>query len=379
MKTFKCPQICGLFLISMAFLLVSCPAYGQDQVGKTYTVYYAIASHEQYQALFGEGLPEPIEQVAFGWSRIEVDHAGKAQIATERGESSFFVPEGAAELLETVQTDGAQRLINLYGDAKWDQVLPQAEDIADQLLNLAQGARVENVSFDGVVLDFENVPARLKNEYLIAVWKIAKPLKEAGLEVWVAAQPREAYDLRILTRFVDSVILMLHDYEPKSLPPGSTIMATMRPQTPIQAIEAYLRDRVEPLSEQAKNKLRLQMSFASTQWKFKGTTVTGQDGERVYPYRPTYDLIEKRMGMINQGNWHYDEDAQNPYLVYYTKEDGAWNVLWYEDERSVRAKIELATAFGINRFSIWRLGNIPNAPTYQLGIPKLLEWEINQE
>ena len=50
---------------------------------------------------------------------------------------------------------------------------------------------------------------------------------------------------------------------------------------------------------------------------------------------------------------------RNPY-AYYTTENGSRYRLWYEDSRSVNAKVELARMFGINGVSLWRLGNIPD-------------------
>ncbi|WP_157047580.1 hypothetical protein [Cellulosilyticum ruminicola] len=36
------------------------------------------------------------------------------------------------------------------------------------------------------------------------------------------------------------------------------------------------------------------------------------------------------------------------------------NVIWYEDERSVTAKVDLAKLLGISDISYWRLGNMAN-------------------
>ncbi|HOM41903.1 MAG TPA: hypothetical protein PK481_00030 [Bacillota bacterium] len=47
-------------------------------------------------------------------------------------------------------------------------------------------------------------------------------------------------------------------------------------------------------------------------------------------------------------------------MTYYNSSDGTDNIIWYEDARSINAKVQLAKLFGINGISLWRLGNIPD-------------------
>jgi spore germination protein YaaH len=56
----------------------------------------------------------------------------------------------------------------------------------------------------------------------------------------------------------------------------------------------------------------------------------------------------------------YSEKLKNPWLTYYNSADGTNNIIWYEDSRSINAKIELARLFGVNGISVWRLGTIPD-------------------
>jgi len=56
----------------------------------------------------------------------------------------------------------------------------------------------------------------------------------------------------------------------------------------------------------------------------------------------------------------YSERLQNPYASFYDSTDDTLNVIWYEDSRSIQAKIDLAKMFGIHGVSLWRLGTIPD-------------------
>ena len=105
----------------------------------------------------------------------------------------------------------------------------------------------------------------------------------------------------------------------------------------------------------------------AVQWKLIDGKVINR-----YPYRPTYEQIYNRF--LTGVSLNYSSISQNPYAVF-TSEDGARNVLWYENQQSVAEKIRLAKLFGIKGLSIWRLGNIPDYPdTPETGF-KLNIWE----
>ena len=72
-------------------------------------------------------------------------------------------------------------------------------------------------------------------------------------------------------------------------------------------------------------------------------------------------LIDPRTTM------NYSTQYDNPYLTF-TNESGIENVLWYEDERSIAAKLGLAKMFGVNGVSVWRLGLIPDYKIVRVSI-----------
>ncbi|MEL7659100.1 MAG: glycosyl hydrolase family 18 protein, partial [Bacillota bacterium] len=100
------------------------------------------------------------------------------------------------------------------------------------------------------------------------------------------------------------------------------------------------------------SKVALAISFSSVGWELKdGKLISTQS------VRPAPETIYTRLkGGAVMG---YSEAYHDPYITY-TTEEGKDIFLWYEDERSVRDKIELAKLFGIKGVSLWRLGTIPN-------------------
>ena len=53
-------------------------------------------------------------------------------------------------------------------------------------------------------------------------------------------------------------------------------------------------------------------------------------------------------------------DAVNEMFFDSMSDDNLDYIIWYEDSRSITAKIDLAKMFDIEQISVWRLGNIPN-------------------
>ena len=62
--------------------------------------------------------------------------------------------------------------------------------------------------------------------------------------------------------------------------------------------------------------------------------------------------------MINSGaEVKYSDKYKNPYLIYNNGNEK--EIVWYENEQSIKDKVKLAEMFGIRGVSVWRLGIIP--------------------
>jgi spore germination protein len=52
----------------------------------------------------------------------------------------------------------------------------------------------------------------------------------------------------------------------------------------------------------------------------------------------------------------FDELAQSPFY-YYTSEDGVEHVVWFDDVRSMNAKLPLIPEFSLNGAGVWQIMN----------------------
>lgn len=341
--------------------------------------FYAISSYSQIDKI------NSLNSVSFGWSRLEYDQGtGLVGVnTTSSNNNEYSVPKGFSEPLDAARQKGASTQLMVYasndaitgtgngaGIPLLQYVLTNNE-IRSQVI-AAIAAQVNStvkdnstISFDGVVIDFEGMKGEvLKNSFNSFLTDLNRELDKSSKKLYVAVQPKarpglayyDAYDFRTIGSIADKVILMAHDYNAKSLTDSEMQSGyTNTPLTPIADIYYALRAITDKQTGvQYPEKIWLQLSFDSAQWKLKDGKVINR-----YPYRPSYDVIRQKLlsgTAINYGN------SQNPSINFYDSTDGTQNVLWYEDSRSVLAKIKLAGMFGIKGISLWRLGIVPDYP-----------------
>lgn len=346
--------------------------------------FYAIKSYDQADMI------KDLDSVSFGWSRLEYDeNSGRFEVAFARnGKSDFFIPSGYSEPINIAKQNGLPIQLNLFASNETKVKNPSAEgqigiieclltdaesrsEVIDQIVRVLNGVKVENdvISFDGIVIDFENLRGerlkRLFNEFLS---ELSKKLAVNSKKLYVAVHPERAgeqayydgYDYRFIGEIADRVILMAHDYNAVSL--TETEMDAGYNDTPLTPInEVYYALKAitdENTGVVDLSKVWLQLSFDAVQWKMKEGKVINKNA-----FRPSYMQLIERINKEEPGSnlsLKYSERTQNPWLKYYNSSDGTDNIIWYEDTRSINAKIQLAKLFGINGISLWRLGNIPD-------------------
>lgn len=341
--------------------------------------FYAIDSSIQAHMI------KHFNSVGFGWSRLEYDHKSNSVILnlTSNNNNEYSIPPSftdplneaksnntAALLMVTVNNEIIKSDENGSGLALTEYILTEPQThikVADLIVDTVNNtvAYGEETSFDGVVIDFECLKGELAKQSLNEFLKTLKAdLDKNNKLLYVAVHPArrpgqayyDGYDYRTIADIADRIILMAHDYYAKELNDNEMqIGYTDTPLTPIDEIYYALKIITDKeTGVQDLSKILFQFSFDSVQWKLKDGKVI-----KKYPYHPYYSSINNRLVMDDVG-LYYSEASQNPYARFYDSEDETDNVLWFEDKRSIQAKIGLSRMFGISGISIWRLGNIPD-------------------
>ncbi len=338
--------------------------------------FYAISSASQLDKF------SSLDSVSFGWARMEYDPLNKkVVINTDGGENEYYIPTGYADVVSKAETSGLSRQLMFFikEETVLDETTQKPVSLAEYIVTHPEVRKqviqsmVDQVnltrkhgydtSFDGLVSDFEGFKGEaLKLSYNTFLKELKDELSKTGKKLYVAVHPRgkpgqsyfDGYDYKTIGQLADRVILMAHDYDAVSLTEAEMqIGYTDTPVTPFDEIYYALKSITDPVSGvQDRNKIWLQLSMDSVQWKLKEGKVINR-----IPYHPSYKQLKDRFS--KGATLNYSNLSQNPYAKFFDDEDGTQNVIWYENQRSIAEKIKLAKLFGIRGLSLWRLGNIP--------------------
>ncbi|MGB3368081.1 MAG: S-layer homology domain-containing protein [Acidaminobacteraceae bacterium] len=337
--------------------------------------FYALSSYSQKE------LSKDMNAVSVGWSRMSYsDEQGAYLNMTSSNSNEYSIPKGYEDIATYFKDNKTKVNLSIYMDTSTkvktasgsidicSAILldsTQRSKAVDSIINeiTINYDRVGYNPYSGVTIDFEGMRGgALKDGFNAFLTELSNELKPLSKTLYVAVQPvtrdgiyYDSYDYRFIGNLADKVILMAHDYNATSMPEnllGSQYYQNT-PVTPLADVYYALR-KITDKSTGVENtsKIALAISFDSVGWEL-------QDGKlaSTSSYSPSPSTIYGRLkgGAVIS----YSDKYRNPYISY-TTEEGKDIFLWYEDERSVNDKIELAKLFGIKGVSIWRLGTIPN-------------------
>lgn len=333
--------------------------------------FYAISSFSQ------AGSIARLDAVSFGWSKLQYTAEGGVRLNTTTSDGNeFYIPSGYSSAVQIAEAGRVPTNLNVFmstsqavtgsdgttSDACREILLDSGNRTAAVTQITAQ---LESHSFlSGVTIDFEGMSGEALKAGLTAFLKELRAAADSlGKTIYVCVPPvtsdgqyYDAYDYRAIGAYSDKVILMAHDYQAVSMPPD--LMAagfTTTPLTPINEVYCALKAITDPVTGvQDTDKIALAVSFNTEQWKLQNGKIIN-----AVPYHPDTAGVYQRLSDPDT-TLNYSKRYENPYLTFYNGSDDTENVLWYEDERSIEAKIRLARMFGIDGVSVWRLGLIPD-------------------
>ncbi len=344
--------------------------------------FYAIDSYSQIDKT------SVFDTVSYGWSRIQYSpKSGQVELTTGLSASDypFYIPEGYQKAIDEADENGVEKYLMVFGTN--EEVIEADEErigIISRLLGDAKATQnlIESVSkqvydgqqdelaigFDGVVIDFEAL-RDVKNDkaqFVSFLAALKEELKKGNKKLVVCVHPKrepgqrffDGYDYKQIGEIADKVILMAHDYAPHRLKESEKAFFTGdTPLAPIKDIYYALRYATDKEQGIPRDKLLLQVSFDTVQWQFQNGEIMNDTA-----YHPTYDIVKERMKdhLVRNKEINYSTVSQTPYFVFEERNKRIRNIIWYEDARSIQAKIDLANMFGLRGISVWRLGSIPD-------------------
>ena len=203
-------------------------------------------------------------------------------------------------------------------------------------------ALVHSHGWSGVDIDYESLPASSRTDFSAFLTELAHALHAvpARLSVTVHAKTVEpggwpgaqAQDWHAIGAAADEVRVMAYDYSHSASPPG--------PIAPPSWVDMVLTLAAKSVPL---DKITLGLATYGYDWidDANGTPMQWVDVQAVAQTRGA--------------PLEWDDHTSSPWLRY-TDEQGRGHTVWYEDARSLDAKLDIARHHNVRRVVLWRLG-----------------------
>ena len=200
-------------------------------------------------------------------------------------------------------------------------------------------------NYQGLDVDFEFVFPEDAQPYAVFIARLRELLAPLGLPVIVALAPKtfaeqpgllyEGHNYGLLSQAADQVLLMTYEWGYTYGPP-----LAVAPIRNVRQVVEYA------LTEMPPDKIWLGIPNYGYDW-----ILPYQRGRRATSISNQYAVVlAARYG----ASIRYDEQAQSPWFRY-VDEAGREHEVWFEDARSIRAKLALIPEYGLYGAGYWNL------------------------
>ena len=220
------------------------------------------------------------------------------------------------------------------------------DEAAQQRLIQAILANMRAKNYQGLDVDFEFIGAEGAALYAQFVTRLREQLSPLGYEVVVALAPKtsadqpgslyEGHDYAALGAAADGVLLMTYEWGYTFGPPLAV--------APIPSVRQVLDYAVTEIPRE-----KIFMGIPTYGYNWPLPYQRGASRAESLSNGQALELA-RRYGAEIQ----YDEVAQSPFFVY-TDESGVAHEVWFEDARSIAAKLSLIREYGFRGAGYWNL------------------------
>lgn len=200
--------------------------------------------------------------------------------------------------------------------------------------------------YSGVDVDFEYLPGSLATAYAAFLSRLRRLLHAQGRFLWTALAPKtspdqrgllyEGHDYASVGTVSDSVLLMTYEWGYTYGPPMA-----VAPLPNVRAVLDYAVTAIPP------EKIFLGVPNYGYDWPLpfvQGIT----RAQSISNQRAIELALEHQIAI------QYDDTAQSPFF-HYTDAAGTIHEVWFEDARSISAKLHLIAEYGFRGAGFWNL------------------------
>ena len=271
-----------------------------------------------------------------------------------------FSPEGN---LISPDDEELIAIANEYGVAPVMVLAPMNEagafssEIASNMFANEEGENrlIENIvatmqakGYRALDIDFEFILPEDKEAFLEFITKVQTRLSQEGLLTFVALAPKtsgemvgllyEAHDYPTISAVADDVLLMTYEWGYTYGPPMAT-----SPLNNARRVLEYGLTVIDP------EKILMGVPNYAYDWPLpfvrRETAAESISNQQAIERAAIYNTIIM-----------FDEPAQAPYY-FYTNAEGIRHVVWFDDVRSMNAKLRLIPELGLNGAGVWQIMN----------------------
>ncbi|MBH1940666.1 LysM peptidoglycan-binding domain-containing protein [Mobilitalea sibirica] len=209
-------------------------------------------------------------------------------------------------------------------------------------------ATMQEKGYVGLDIDFEFILPEDKELFLQFITEAESRLNEAGFFTTVALAPKisgemtgllyEAHDYPTIGAVADDVLLMTYEWGYMFGPPMAT--------APLASVRRVLDYGVSVIPPE---NILLGIPNYAYDWPLPFTRGTTQ-AEAISNQEAIERAVQYNVSIS------FDEEAQAPFY-YYTDAQGIAHVVWFDDVRSMNAKLRLIPEYGLEGAGVWQIMN----------------------
>jgi spore germination protein len=266
------------------------------------------------------------------------------------GSLNMINDEELINLSKEYNVEPIMTITNIGNEDRFDSNLAHDilndDDVQNQLISNIFGIMLRR-GYRGLNIDFEYIYPTDRESYIRFLTKLNSEIRRRNYFLTVSVAPKasdeqagllyEAHDYRRIGILADRIIIMTYEWGYS----GGPAMA-VAPTNKVQGVLDYAITRIPPY--------KILMGIPNYGYDWTLPYKKGNLAESISNPEAV------NIAVNNKQSISYSNEDQAPYFNYFDSSNGKHEV-WFEDARSIQAKLELIVKYNLKGVSYWTLNN----------------------